>query len=158
MRFFKLFLAVLILSNIKLSAQDGSDIRYINIEDLDTSYIGKEIHIDFYNRSFAKRKIDSVTILINGNPVIFIEHREDNGYNNWFSRQYLEQIRHTGDEKLRVLKSVIRELTKDSILVTSYLSVFKENNTIQDKSFTQDIWFNKNIITQVLVHSEQCCK
>lgn len=158
MRFSKLSFIVLLLLHQHIIAQDGSNIRYINMNDLDRSYIGKETHFDFYNASFAAIKRDTVTILINNKPVLFIEHREDDGFNNWFSRQYLEEFRSSGDEKLRLLKSVIKEITKDSILVTNHFSIVKGKNNLEGRSFTQDNWFNKNIIIQVLVHSEQCCK
>jgi hypothetical protein len=56
MKFPILFLINLIFFNLNIKAQDGSDIRYIDIENVDTSYIGKTVHLDFYNRSFASRK------------------------------------------------------------------------------------------------------
>lgn len=158
MRFIKLSFVILIFLNVGLNAQDGSDIKYIRIDDVDTSYIGKDIHIDFYNRSFATKKRDSVFILVNDSLILFVEHREDDGFNNWFSRQYLEELKSTGDEKLRLIKSVIKEITRDSILITNHFAVFKGRNILPGRSFVQDNWFNKSIITTILVHSEQCCK
>jgi hypothetical protein len=148
----------LFLIGVNAKSQDGSDMRYINIEDVDTSYIGKTVHIDFYSRSFASRKRDTITILVNNKTVVFIEHREDDGFNNWFSRQYLEGIKNAENESLRIVKSMIKEITEDSILVTSSFIFYKNKELIESKSFTQDIWFRKNIISQILVKSEQCCK
>ena len=150
---------IIIFFNLNTIAQDGSDVRYVDIENVDTSYIGKTVHIDCYNNSFLSRKKDTITILVKNNPIIFIEHREDNGFNNWFSRQFFEEIRKTKSEYLRITKSVIKEIDDDSILVTSYFVLYsKDNQPLEEKSFTQDIWFRKNIISQILVKSEQCCK
>jgi hypothetical protein len=149
----------LIFLNVSTRAQDGSDIRYIDIGNVDATYIGKTIHLDFYNRSFASRKRDSITILVNNNPITFLEHREDNGFNNWFSRQYFEEIKKTKSEHLRIIKSVVKEVTYDSVLVTSYFVLYsKDNYPVEGKSFTQDIWFKRNVLSQILVQSEQCCK
>jgi hypothetical protein len=38
-------------------AQDGSDISYFSPEALDSSFIGKEVHLDFYRRSFSSVNI-----------------------------------------------------------------------------------------------------
>jgi hypothetical protein len=54
---------------------------------------------------------------------------------------------------------VIKEVAHDSVLVTSYFTLYnKDNHPVEGKSFTQDISFTKKIISQILVQSEQCCK
>ena len=159
MKFTVSIFTIIICFNLNTIAQDGSDIRYVDIEYVDTSYIGKTVHLDFYNNSFLSRKKDTITILVNNNPITFIEHREDNGFNNWFSRQFFEEIRKTKSEYLRITKSVIKEIDDNSILVTSYFVLYsKDNHPLEEKSFTQDIRVKKNILSQILVKSEQCCK
>ena len=147
-----------IFFSLNTLAQDGSDINYLDVKNIDASYIGKTVHLDFYNRSFASTKRDTITISVNDKRVVFAEHREDNGFNNWFSRQYLEEIENAAREKLRVTKSVIKEISEDSILVTNYFDLFDGKKLVQGKSFIQDVWFNKKIISQILLHSEPCCK
>ena len=158
MCFSKVFFIISLFLYQNSNAQDGSNIRYFNVSDIDTAFIGKEVHLDFYNLSFGGIKRDSVVITIKGKPTLFLENRKDDHFNNWFSQQYLEEIKNTGNEKLRIIKSVIKEITLDSILVTSYFDLFDGKTKIPGKSFTQNIWFEKKIITQVLVHSEPCCK
>jgi hypothetical protein len=159
MKFSISFFISFTLFSLNTIAQDGSDIRYVNIENIDTSYIEKTVHLDFYNQSFFSRKRDTVIILVNNKPVSFVEHREDNGFNNWFSRQYLEEIGNKESEYLRITSSVIKDITKDSILVTSHFDLINNKNSLlQGKSFTQDIWFKRNILSQILIQSEQCCK
>jgi len=144
MKIFSLLFINLFLIGLNARSQDGSDIRYINIEDIDTSYIGKAVHIDFYSRSFASRKRDTVTIMVNSKPVLFIEHREDDGFNNWFNRQYLESLEQLGTEKLRIEMSIIKGVTKDSILVTNYFNFYKSNGqSAHDGAFNHDYSFAK---------------
>ena len=146
----------LILISLNAKSQDGSDMRYINIEDVDTSYIGKTVHIDFCSRSFASRKRDTITILVNNKPVLFIEHREDDGFNNWFNRQYMESLERLGTEKLRIEMSVIKGVTKDSIFVTSYFNFYKSNGQpAHDGVFTQDYSFAKKGISEILLKSSR---
>ena len=155
---FFLFLISFFSFSLKILAQDGSDIKYLKIENVNVLYIGKTVHLDFYNPSFASKKRDTIAILINDKRVAFIEHREDDGFNNWFSSQYLEEMENTGHEKFRVTRSIIKELTEDSILVTNYFELFDGKKLVPGKSFIQDGWFSKKVITQILVHSEPCCK
>ena len=147
------------LCSVLSIGQDGSDIKYFEIKAIDSTFIGKSIHIDFYNNSFAASKIDTVEILVNSQPVKFIEHRQDDGFNNWFSRQYLIAINHKGQEQLKIVKAVIIRVTEDSILVSNYFELQnKKNEPLPDKSFIQENWVDKKIISMVLVKSEPCCK
>jgi hypothetical protein len=156
MKFFSLFFINLFLTGLNAKSQDGSDMRYINIEDVDTSYIEKTIHIDFYNRSFASKKIDTITIMVNNKSVLFIEHREDAGFNNWFNRQYLESVERVGTEKLRIEMSVIKRVTKDSIFVTNYFNFYKPNGQpAHDGAFTHDYSFAKMNISEILLKSSR---
>src|SRR5437870_1108902 len=82
----------LLLFCIRSFGQDGSDIRYISTFAVDSAFVGQFIHFDFYNRSFASHKTDTVTITIDEKPVKFREVRKDDGFNNWFFQQYLQSI------------------------------------------------------------------
>jgi len=152
----KLLFIILIIFDYSVSfSQDGSNMRYINIEDVDSSYIGKEVHLDFYNLSFFSKRLDTITIVVNNKTVLFTEYRSDNGFNNWFSEQYLEEISNS-TEKLRLVKSIVKEVTADSILVTNHFEFFIGKKG-EEKLFHHDYWFPKSIIVQILVHSKQCC-
>ena len=149
----------LFLKGFNAKSQDGSDMRYINIKDVDTSYIGKTVHLDFDNRSFASKKRDTITIIVYNKPVLFIEHREDDGFNNWFGRQYMESLETLGllgTEKFRIEMSIIKGVTKDSILVTNYFNSYKSNGQpAHDAVFTQDYSFAKKNISEILLKSSQ---
>jgi hypothetical protein len=139
-----LLFIIFLLISLNAKTQDGSDIRYFNIGNIDTSFVGDTVHLDFYKRSFATIKPDNVTIIVNNKPVLFIEHREDNGYNNWFHRQYLESLEKLGTDKLRIEMSVIKGITKDSIFVTNYFSFYKSNGEpAHEGAFVEDYSFAK---------------
>ena len=94
--------------------QDGSDIRYLKTNSVDSSIIGKYVHFDFYNRSFRRRSIDTVTIVIDGHAMRFAEVRNDNGYDNWFSRQSLQSIPKSGGKTTVISKFRLDGVTNDS--------------------------------------------
>jgi hypothetical protein len=145
---------LLLLSRFFCSGQDGSDMYYIKTDRLDSSFTGKFAHLDFYKRSFRGRSIDTVVIDIDNKPVKFAEHREDNGYDNWFARQYLESVSITGDVKIRMTKWLITAVTEDSIGVTGFFEYYNsQNKPVPGRSFKKDLWFKKEQIIEVLIHA-----
>lgn len=132
--------------------QDGSDIRYVKTSDLNKTHIGAKVHLDFYNRSFDGTKFDTVLIALTGEPHKFIEHWEHDGYNNWFSRQYLECVDKLDNLKLRLVYSTIVALTKDEITVTSYFNFYdEENNAVTGKAFSKQYTYSRRSIAEVLI-------
>ena len=131
-----------------LFGQDGSNINYLEPEKLDESYVGQIVQIDFYRKSRGLNRskdgdgggynIDKVLLDIDGKQVEFIERRQDNGFNNWFSEQYLE----TADKKIRIKEFKILKVEEEAILVEAYLNV---------SPFTKEFSFKKSDIAQVLV-------
>ena len=126
-------------------AQDGSDILYLDNKDLSKDYINRYIHIDFYKNSFGTsgfslkkmdsipeevlnrlRKADTVYLDFIKNQR-FVEIRKDDGYNNWFSQQYLESVEINEDQKLRIQKMKLLNFSTDSIQVKAFGHYFKNN-------------------------------
>ena len=146
-------LSIALLYCVNVLAQDGSDIVYCKINKLKSSDIGREAHLDFYRRSFRRVYIDTVTINIQNKPVKFIEHREDNGFNNWFTMQYLESVELIDGMRIKVIKSKITAITSDSIQVDNYIQYYSASNAlIESKSFIEPYWFKKRIINEILIH------
>jgi hypothetical protein len=137
-----------------LFGQDGGDINYIEPQKLNKSFIGRRLHLDFYKKSsyyIENRSFDIVKIEVNKNNVDFIEHRQDDGYNNWFSRQYLESVERIGDFRLRVIEFELLKINKKDILVRGFfVFVDKKGKIKEEKSFTQDLLFNKKDIIEYL--------
>ncbi len=68
----------------------------------------------------------------------FIEHREDDGFNNWFSGQFLE----SSDKKIKLKEFKLLEIEPDTIKVTGYFTV---------KPFAEDFTFSKKDIVEILI-------
>src|SRR5215204_6326672 len=107
----------LLLSGTFAFGQDGSDMNYLKPEKLNGSHVGRRLHLDFYRESsgwgyrFGKdRNVDKVFLEINGKQLDFNEHREDDGFNNWFSEQYLE----SSDKKVRIREFKLLQVKKEN--------------------------------------------
>ena len=136
--------------------QDGADIRYFKTFGIDSSLVGQFVHFDFFNRSFRSQTIDTVTITIDDRPIKFIEVRKDNGYNNWFSQQYLQSLDKIDKLAIRISKFKLDSITTNSFLVTMYVNFYDtSNNLLVNKSRQNKYQFDKKDITEVLVRSKQ---
>lgn len=136
--------------------QDGSDIRYIKVEAVDNILIGEYVYFDFFNRSFVGRAIDTITINIDDNRINFIEVRNDDGYNNWFSQQSLQAIDKIDGLTVRISKFKLDQISSTAFQVTMYVDFYDTDNKILgDKSRQINYWFDKNDIADVLVKSKQ---
>ena len=135
--------------------QDGSDIRYIQINGVDNSLIGQYVHFDFFNRSFRMRSIDTVTITIDNKRLKFKEVRKDNGYDNWFSQQSLQSVDNP-DGIINIQKLRLDSITANAFKVTMYVEYYDHNNHLLIDKGTQIVyWFDKKDIIEVLVKSKQ---
>lgn len=133
-----------------LTAQDGSNIRYYEPEDLDSTFVGKFCHIDFGGISFRGRIIDTLEIEIKGKRMKFHEHRVDNGFNNWFEEQYLIAVTARNQPEIRLQNSRIDRLTTDRIYVTSTLEYYHSKSPIDTITVIRH-WYARNNIAKVLV-------
>jgi len=147
-KIFAIFFFLTLIPNLVYS-QDGSDIRYVKSANLNTELIGKFVHFDFYNRSFLSKKIDTIELKINQKLIKFIEVRNDDGYNNWFSQQSLI----SEDKTLQISKFQIRIFDKNKVDATAFLNHIKSNKI--DKSELVNIFIPRNKITEILVDSKQ---
>ncbi len=148
-----IFLLVLWTSSY---GQDGSDIRYFKIIGVDSSLIGEDIHLDFFNRSFRGQTIDTITIIIDNRPTRFIEVRKDDGYNNWFSQQNLQSIDKFEGQTIKIPKFKLDSISMTSFQVRIYVEYYDDNNNLLvEKAQQVEYWFDKKDIIEVLVKSKQ---
>lgn len=132
-------------------AQDGSNIKYYKPNNLDNSLVGKYCCVDFGKDSFAGKVIDTVEINVNGQQMKFYEHRKDDGFNNWFSEQYLIRIDDKENMLTRLQNSRIDSLTSDRIYLTSTLSYYTNNKTLIDTITFFKHYCNKKDISYILI-------
>ncbi len=143
-----IIIGTLIISHA--AAQDGSNISYHEPNNLDHSLIGKYCHIDFGKESFRGQAIDTIEINVNGQDMKFYEHRTDNGFNNWFNRQYLIRIGDKNHLSTRLQNSLIDSLTPNRIYVTSTLSYYTNEAPIDSITVFQH-WYDRKKISKVLI-------
>ncbi|RYG40396.1 MAG: hypothetical protein EOO01_27430 [Chitinophagaceae bacterium] len=134
-----------------VSAQDGSDMLYIPPDSLH-KYFARTIQVDFDRLSRRGRSLDTVSLSFKGSPIRFLEHRSDNGYNNWFYSQYLESLDDIGGWHLRLVKTKVTSISRDEIGVVNVFNFYNENGVpllpvpIEDKSS-----YRKKSIAEILV-------
>jgi len=133
-----------------LMAQDGSNIKYYEPTNLDSSLIGQYCHVDFGKESFGGRIIDSIEIKVKGQKMRFYEHRKDNGFNNWFNEQYLIRVEDKNQVSTRLQNSRIDSLTTDKIYLTSVLSYYTDESPIDTITVFQH-WYERKNISKVLI-------
>jgi len=135
--------------------QDGSDIRYFKVSQVDNSFIGRYMQLDFHRRSFGGLNIDTVSINLDKRLVKFIEVRKDDGYNNWFSQQYLQSIDTIDGNILRISKFKLDSLSTSTFYLTMYLDYYDKNAIcLAQKSRQVKYSFPINDIIEVLVKSK----
>lgn len=136
--------------------QDGSDIRYFKVNGVDTTLIGHDVHLDFFNHSFDGRTVDTIQINIDDRPIKFVELRTDDGFNNWFLQQSLISIDKFDRLTIKISKFKLDSITSSAFQVTMYVDFYDSNQKIlADKSRQIEYWFDKKDITEVLVKSKQ---
>lgn len=154
MKFLHITIIILFLC-IHSYGQDGSDIRYLQINGVDSCLIGQYVHFDFFNRSFSMRSIDTVTITIDDKRLRFKEVRKDDGYNNWFSQQSLQSVDYP-EGTINIQKLRLDSITTNAFQVTMYVAYYDHyNHLLVDKGTQIVYWFDKKDIIEVLVKSKQ---
>lgn len=146
-----------------LFGQDGSDMNYVKLNDLNNKFIGRKLHIDFNQRSFCrcfdsrnKRVLDTISIEINGKTVQFKEHRVDDGFNNWFKDQYLESTDKIDGFKLRIKEFELLDSKEDFISVKAFfVPIDKNEKLLVEKSFSKDLSFEKKEIVELLFKANE---
>lgn len=135
-------------------SQGGSNIRYFKTSDIDNLMIGKDVHLDFFKRSFKEESIDTVTIIIDDKSLNFREVRNDNGCINWFSGQYLQSVNTGNKQTIRISKCKLEYITANAFKVLLFIDYYDEKEKlIKKKSKQQEYWFDKKNIVEVLVKS-----
>jgi len=141
---------VLALLCVAAYAQDGSDIKYIKPQAVDTSVIGHYVHFDFFKDSHYGQSIDTIVITIDNRPVKFFEVRTDDGFNQWFHHQSLQSVDKYEGQTIKISQCRLDSITTKSFLVTMYVDYYANDKLLKHKSRLIKYWFNKKDIVRVL--------
>lgn len=149
-----------LLTPVALLGQDGSNVRYLNPDEVNKTHIGSLVHLDFESRSFSfsypdtPRQLSTVKIKIDGKQVAFREHRVDDEFNSWFKQQYLEATAKTKSRTLRWIYCELIDVSDDAVRVRAFFDYFDSaGEAINGMSFTRDLRFTKAELAEVLIKS-----
>ena len=152
----KIFFAIILLLvfEVNLFGQDGSDILYWKTSAVDSTLVGRYVHFDFYRRSFRGRQVDTVVINIDKRSIQFVEIRKDTGYNNWFNEQYLQSVDTIDGCTIRVSRCRLENVSQEFVAIL-YLDYYdKVNSKVAGKSRQLQYSFDKRIVNEVLIESK----
>lgn len=96
------------------------------------------------------QEADTLTINVHGQQMKFYEHRVDDGYNNWFTEQYLIAVTTEKQPKIRLESSKIDSLTTDRIYVISALGYYYNESPIDTITVVKHSYAKSNV-AKVLV-------
>ena len=119
---------IIIAFSCSLCGQDGSNIRYKEAEVIDKTYVGKYCHLDFGQESFAGKHLNNIKLFVKDRYVKFVERRKDDGFNNWFTEQYLSSYDYTNKWEMRLQNSQIDSVTSERIFLNSTISYYACKN------------------------------
>lgn len=154
-----LAMSLMLMASVAIFAQDGGDMGYFKPADLDKSFEGYSVHLDFGKQSrkmYSDNAVDEeFDFDVKGRKIKFREHRADDGYNNWFRDQYLESVAPVDGKSLRLKHFELLEVKKKEFRVKAFF-VFadKDGEELPKESFTADYDFKKSEIAKVLVESK----
>jgi hypothetical protein len=147
---------------IHVKAQSAWDIRYIKMDAVGEKDIGREVKPDFLSgkksndeaswRYFISSS-DTATLTIDNVEIRFVEKRKIRADWGLYREQFLESVSNTApDTKLRITGTIIKAVTKDSILLASTVDVirFKKKKEEKTGSRVHDIFIPKNRLSGLI--------
>jgi hypothetical protein len=158
----KLLLLTAMIYGEKIFSQSVWDIDYINEDSISKRQIGKEIQIDFKSKQnigegkpfrYSLPRKDTGELVINDEKVVMVEVRKI--YPDWglYSEQYLESLNDIKPNiKLRIRNSFLKEVNRDSILITVNVELHKIKKRKSDiiESKTYDIWVERVLLSGLI--------
>lgn len=148
--------------SISLFSQDGGDISYVKPQSLNASYENRLVHIDFnklHSRiatKFDNKKInDTVSLTIKNHSILFREYRFDDGFNNWFSDQYLESVDTHEGYKIRISTCQLKKVYDNRIKVIMTVEYRNSANELNyQKTYKKEYTIKKKDIAILLFKNE----
>jgi len=148
----------IILSSIPMFSQGGWNLEYISSASLNSSFIGKEIRIDFkasYFDSLSKEpdvfnirrllaKEDTVSLTINNEVMQFVEQWRIYVDHGVLNEQYLEAVNYRN--AIRIKQIFLESINDDSLIVQVWITGIE--------TLKQSLTVKKSIIKGLLVKTE----
>lgn len=120
---------------------------------MNNELLGKFIHLDFYNKSFGRKRIqDSIDLSVNKNTIKFLEIRNDTGHNNWFNEQSLLSVSKIKGQKIQIEKFQLTGFDGKNLHVTAFINYLKHDKIV--KKDKENMIIEKKKVVEVLVEKE----
>lgn len=154
------FIIAILVCSISVYSQGTWDINYISIGALNTSFIGKEIRIDFKAsnvdtvsgevKTLAIRRLlskkDTVSLIVNNKSVEFIEHWKLHVDHGVLTDQYLESITKEVKKKISIKGMFLESINDDSLILQAIVCMPNSKREVKER-----IVISKSVIKGILV-------
>ncbi len=151
---------VILICAISAYSQGSWDINYISLGALNTSFIGKEIRIDFKSsnvdtvngevKSLAVRKLlskkDTVSLVINNKSVELIEHWRLYVDHGVLADQYLESVTQQVKKRIYIKGMFLESINDDSLILQATVCMPNSKSEVKER-----IVISKSVIKGLLV-------
>jgi|GEM_PF-1468990 len=153
---------VILICSISVYSQGAWDINYISLGALSTSFIGKEIRIDFkaFNadtmsgevKALGIRKLlstkDTVSLSINDKSVEFIEHWKFYVDHGVLADHYLESVTKEVKKRIYIKGMFLESINDDSLILQAIVCDPNSKSEVKQKMV-----ISKSVIKGLLVSS-----
>lgn len=155
---------VMMVCNIRAFSQGSCDVKYISLDSLNTSFIGKQIRIDFKSSEFDTlqgevnvldiRKMlssrDTVNLEIGNKSIRFTEKWKVYVDHLALSEQCLESVGKHEKQKIRIKEMFLESLNDSSVVLRILFSDSPNQNKKQNKK--EKMVIKKSAIKGILVN------
>lgn len=153
---------IILICSTSVFSQGAWDVKYIPLGALNTSFIGKEIRIDFKAsnvdtvngevKALAIRKLlstkDTVSLSINNKSVEFIEHWKFYVDHGALADQYLESVTKEVKKRIYIKGMFLESINDDSLVLQAMVCVPNSKSEVKER-----IVISKSVIKGLLVSS-----
>jgi hypothetical protein len=154
------FIITILICSISAYSQGTWDINYISIGALNTSFVGKEVRIDFkaFNvdtvsgevKALAIRRLlskkDTVSLSVNNKSVKFIEHWKLHVDHGVLADQYLESVTKEVKKKIYIKGMFLESINDDNLILQAMVCMPNSKSEVKER-----IVISKSIIKGLLV-------
>lgn len=155
-----IIVTMLLLAGIDVFSQGGVDVKYVQLDSVNETFIGRKVKIDFKSSKGPKKYVvqkarirDTVQLKLD-NRLVWIIEVKGTGVDYWyFEKEYLESFDYNPGLILRIRDIEIKEIQRDSILFHATFEQFKKLKTEfeQVSSASKGMWVAKEKIEGILI-------
>jgi hypothetical protein len=153
MKFNLLILSIFL--TLKIFAQGGSDIQYLETKSIDSSYIGKEVKLDFVYHKVSHRATsmiqDTIKIKVSGDLFTIGEQRVRNVDMWYYSKQNNSCLNCDTNKYVLINRSYLSEIGTNRFKFKLLFDYYDkpEGDILFTK--TEEVWFDINEIAGIFI-------